>query len=89
MSYTITYTCERCGKEHDSGSHTITGHDRNNCDLEIRDLCHGCYKKISRALKHQQDLVTGIGITFGVWLGSVFTAMALGAFICYAIVCGG
>jgi len=85
MSYKIIYTCEQCGKEHDGGSYEITGESRNNCDFKIKDLCHGCYRKISHALKCQQDLVTGIGITFNVWLGSVLVAAALGAYICYAM----
>lgn len=88
MSYTITYTCEWCGKEHDDRKHEITGHAGSICDFKLSDLCHGCYKKLSRALRNQRDIATGNAITFGVWLGSVFTAAALGAFICYAIVCG-
>jgi len=85
MTYTITYKCEWCGKEHTDGSNEIKGHRGSTCDFKLGDLCDPCYKEISRALKTRSDIHTGHAITFNVWIGSVFTALALGAYICFAV----
>lgn len=85
MSYVIMYTCEWCGEEHKDTGREIKGFVGNSEDFEIGDLCHGCYRKLSRALKARSDIVTNVAITFNTWLISVFVAAGLGALICGVI----
>lgn len=85
MSYTITYTCEWCGKEHTDGIQEIRGHRGSTDDFTLADLCDPCYKKVRRALKTQCAIHTGDAITFNQWLLSVVLAAAVGAFISFVI----
>jgi len=87
MSYIIVRKCEWCGKEHDEVKHEILTYSGSNCDLKLSDLCNGCYKKISRALKAQRDIIAdkAITFTFNMWFGSLLAAAGLGALICFVI----
>lgn len=81
MSHTIIHKCDWCGKEHHCLSREIVCKSNSTVDFRLDDLCPDCYAKLVRALRNQRDIVTGNVITSGQWIGSVFAAAALGAFI--------
>ena len=85
MSSKITYTCEWCGKEHHSYSREIECRSGNTVSVRLSDLCPDCYNKLVRAFWNRREIVTKKAITSSQWIGSVFVALALGAFICYVI----